>query len=401
MNRRRGGIDSGIVLLGLIAFVVVVAIVFLVLQLRTDVVAESVREGRPIVAAFLVSRDDALLCTELLLFQPTTGKVALFDIPGEWGDILAELGRMDRIDLLYERGSPGKFIAKVATLLDVSIPWYVEMSVDEVEELVDLLDGLELFIANPVDLPDADPPALLPSGSLVLDGAKVREFLLYNDPDEADIDRRARYQKFVEALLKRIGRRSQYVLHPEVLREVGRIVSTNLGSRAFKSFIGELANVDADHIVPKQVHGDRVAVDDQVLLFPHFEGNLIRESIRQTLVSLANVEVVGEDELTVVLQILNGTGRNGLASRTAQLISDFGYDVLPAANADRSDYENTIVISNTGDISKAQQVAKLIRCSRVEVREAENAPDASAALNERADVTIILGLDFDGRYCQE
>lgn len=399
MKRTRSGLDSGIIILSLIVVVIVAAVIILVVQLRTDDVAEAIREEEPIAVAFLVSDDEKLLCTEVLLYHPRTAKAALFDVPGEWGDVLEESDRMDRIDRLYEAGNPDEFLEKISVLLDLDISWKFELGLEEVELLVDLLEGLELFIANPVEM-IGEQITLLPSGSLVLDGAKVRAYLSFEDPEEADLDRRARYQKFVQALLKRLGSRTEYLERDEVFRAFEGYVSTDMSTRALRSFVGELSRLNADYLVPKHVHGDRVRVDDQVLLFPHYKGNLIRESIRQTLDSLANVEVIGEEELVVTLKILNGTEKSGLASRTSQLFGDFGYDVLPASNADRNDYEHTMVISHSGNLSEAQQIANLIRCSRIEVEEQTSAFELELS-GQDADVTIILGMDFDGRYCKE
>ena len=399
--KRRKGIDKGIVILLLIVVVVAVASVFLVFQLRTNDVAEAIREGDPIVTAILVNDGERLLATEVLVYHPLTAKAAIFDIPGEWGDVIETVGRMDRIDLLYSGRSPATYIEKIENLLDIDIPWYLEMNLEQVEATVDILGGLEMFIANPVEMITDDKTVLLPSGSLVLDGAKIVEFLSYEDADEADLDRRARFQKYVQALVSRIGVQRDIVMSDPVFPVLYDMFSTNLSSRSFRSFVEEIANLNADYMVPKHVRGERVVVDEQELLFPHFKGNLIRESIRQTLVSLANIEVIGDDELIVVLDIRNGTENNGLASRTAQLFVDFGYDVLPASNAENFEYENTSIISNSGDISKAQQVASLIRCSRVEIASEPLPGSNGESFDERADVTIILGKDFDGRFCKE
>ena len=399
--KRRKAIDKGIVVLLLIVVVVAVASVFLVFQLRTNDVAEAIREGDPIVTAILVNDGERLLATEVLVYHPLTAKAAIFDIPGEWGDVIETVGRMDRIDLLYSGRSPATYIEKIEDLLDIAIPWYLEMNLEQVEATVDLLGGIEMFIANPVEMITDEKTVLLPSGSLVLDGAKIVEFLSYEDTEEADLDRRARFQKYVQALVSRIGVQRDFVLSDPVFAVIYDMFSTNLSNRSFRSFVEEIANLNADYMVPKHVRGERVVVDEQELLFPHFKGNLIREGIRQTLVSLANIEVIGDDELTVVLDIRNGTEINGLASRTAQLFVDFGYDVLPASNAENFDYENTRIISISGDISKAQLVASLIRCSRVEIAAESLSGNNGESFDERADVTIILGKDFDGRFCKE
>ncbi len=397
MKRKAGGIDKSYILLGLIVVVLVSTVVFLSIQLRTDKIADAVREGRPIPMVFLVSEDDTLLFTELFLYDSNTGKAAVFDIPGEWGDVIDSLGRMDRIDVLYEERKPEAYITKLERLLAIELPYYIRMSLDGVERTVDLLEGIGLFIANPVEITDGEELVLLPSGSLTLDGSKVRAFVSYTDPEEADIDRRGRHQKFTQSLLKRIGERVDYLVTDSVFSFFDSSIDTNLSSRALESFVKEMQRLNTDYIVPKHVHGDRVMVDEKELLFPHYKGNLIRESIRQTLESLANTEIVGGDDLMVTLEVLNGTNNTGLAERTARLLADFGYDVVRFGNADRNDYEHTRIVANTPDSGPARQVAGLIQCDSVDTKEDTELPQVN---NTAIDVTIILGMDFDGRYCK-
>jgi hypothetical protein len=51
-----------------------------------------------------------------------------------------------------------------------------------------------------------------------------------------------------------------------------------------------------------------------------------------------------------------------------------------------------VVIDQTGDIENARRVAAIIECTRIQSRTDEGA-------GRTADVTVILGRDFDGRIC--
>ena len=383
--------DTGILILIIIAVIITATAVFLAFQLRTDTITDNVKNGEPINVVFLIRDDTTLLFTEFFLYQPLTGKAALFDIPGEWGAVIEPINKMDRIDVLYKPNSPVDYIDKIELLLDISIPYYIELSLDEVERLVDLIEGIEMFIANPVEISNEASLVLIPSGSVLLDGRKTRDYISYIDGDETDIEYRQRHQKFVQSLIKRMGERATYIQNEDVFEMLKTNFHTNLSKRALLSFLNELPKLNADHIIPQRVHGDEKEVDDQILLFPHRDGAIIRESVRQTLDSIANAELIGEDELIAVLEILNGTDRNGLASRTKQLFVNYGYDVLRYDNAEKDDYEHTIVISRTGHISDAHKIAVLIKC--------DNVIEEPLTSDQNIDVTIILGNDFDGRYC--
>ncbi|MFP4563680.1 MAG: LytR C-terminal domain-containing protein [Spirochaetia bacterium] len=120
----------------------------------------------------------------------------------------------------------------------------------------------------------------------------------------------------------------------------------------------------------------------------------------QTLDSLASTETASGEELMISVEILNGTNRNGLASRTAQLFKSFGYEVVHVANAESFDYEATLVLDRSGNINKAQKVANIITCKHVNTVLEEIPEEAETEPDKIVDVTIILGKDFDGRYCK-
>ena len=393
--------DKSWLILTLIVLVAIGAGIILFIQLRIDKISEDIKEGRGINIAFFVTDQETLLFTELFLFDPVTGKAALFDIPGHWGDVIESLERVDRIDFLYDPSNPTEYREKISSLLEINIPYHFEMDLQGVEKLVDLLEGLEMFIANPVELIEEDRLVLLPSGSLILDGRKIRVFISYSISDESDIERRARHQKFIQAFLRGIAEYSEILQRDDVYPFLRGNINTNIGKRALLALIEHMPKLDLEHIVPKAVHGDEVSVDGQIILFPHFEGELIRESVRQTVQSLANTEILTVEEQTVVVEILNGTPRAGLAARTAHLFANFGYDIAPVENADRDDYENTTIISRRDNMATAQRIAGIINCTSV--RSEPSSPDAISQelASSAVDVTIILGMDFDGRYCKE
>jgi hypothetical protein len=102
------------------------------------------------------------------------------------------------------------------------------------------------------------------------------------------------------------------------------------------------------------------------------------------------------------VEILNGTTVTGLAGRTAELFGSFGYDVISIGNADRNDYENTVIINRTGLQDMVLAFGDVIRCSNVRtdfpVSDEEEVDLNVQNLNYQADLTLIIGKDFNGRY---
>jgi len=393
MLRRKRKWDKSILLLILIVVIILSAGVFGYFQLRTDLFTETLKRGDPVAVLFCLSGDQEYRFFEILLYDPDTNRAAIVYIPGNVGMIIESLKKVDRIDVLYNREDIDPLIAKIEELVAIDIPFYIDLQDREVRNQVDFLGGLELFIPNPVDITVEGRRVLLPSGSVVLDGDKIRDFISYREEMENDVDRVGRKQRFLQSLLKKIAE-SDLLTKKNLFATFRRYMSTNLSPRALISFIAEMRKLDNEKIIFQRVLGSTRVVDGKELLFPHFDGQLLKEIVKQIEDIISSQEPFMEEELTVAIEVLNGTSVGGLARRAANVFQSFGYDVVSVANADNSDYQKTVVLDRKGRMAAAERIAELIQCQRVYSRLEE---DGDLSI----DVTIILGTDFDGRYCKE
>ena len=465
--RRRGGFDKGFLLLLVIILILAGTGVFLYAQIRTDKVAELVKKGKPFTIALFVTdksnivtwrdvpqtstsapdgaptgdtassaasngssttqgapspgtaavpaENNQLLFTELFSYDPKTHKGALLDVPGNVGSLINSIQKIDRIDMLFKPGKVYAYKNKIASMVGSPIPLYLETDISDIPKIVDLLGGLNLFIANPVDESKTNPMVMLPSGSITLDGAKVQSYLSYKAPSDSDIEVISRRQRFVQALLKAIGEHAALFDKSGVYPAFKSWITTDMNRRSMLSFIDQISKLDAEKMVFQRVLGVDRTVDNQQLLFPHYDGRLLRETMQQTLASLANPQSLSNEALSVRLQILNGTLVSGLAHRTSQIFQSFGYDVVSVGNADNQSYAHTEIIDRTGNLAQAQKVGSIIKCSQIQSKPLAPAPTLPAGSTPKTgqssqtapplssptyDVTVILGQDFDGRYCK-
>ncbi|MGE5174874.1 MAG: LytR C-terminal domain-containing protein [Hyphomicrobiales bacterium] len=84
------------------------------------------------------------------------------------------------------------------------------------------------------------------------------------------------------------------------------------------------------------------------------------------------------------VELLNGSGRSGLAGAMASYLRDGGFDVMVVNNADRSDYRNTIVVDRKGEGDPAKTVAEYLGTRHV---------IEQLSSQEMIDVTVIVGRD--------
>lgn len=75
-------------------------------------------------------------------------------------------------------------------------------------------------------------------------------------------------------------------------------------------------------------------------------------------------ERVAEDPILISeiiqLEVLNGCGVPGLASRFTSTLRDYGFDVVESGNFDNFDMTETIIISRNGNMENARQVASAL-----------------------------------------
>ncbi len=86
----------------------------------------------------------------------------------------------------------------------------------------------------------------------------------------------------------------------------------------------------------------------------------------------------------VRVQVLNGSGEGGVATRVATFLREGGFQVVEVRNADRSDYFATLVIARRAALDDARRVARYLGGPPV-IRQAWD--------SELAEVTVVLGSD--------
>ena len=92
----------------------------------------------------------------------------------------------------------------------------------------------------------------------------------------------------------------------------------------------------------------------------------------------------GEQRHVIRVQVLNGSGQGGIASRVASELREGGFRVVEVKNADRSDYFATLVVARRADLESARAVARYLGGPPI-IRQAWS--------SDLAEVTVVLGSD--------
>lgn len=90
----------------------------------------------------------------------------------------------------------------------------------------------------------------------------------------------------------------------------------------------------------------------------------------------------------IQLEVLNGCGITGIATRFTDKLREYGFDVVETGNYDHFDVSKTFVISRSGQMENAYRLANALGISQEQVIR-EQSPDFYL------DVTLIIGSDYE------
>lgn len=390
--------QKGILFIAIIFVVVVAVSIIFTMSLKTNVVEENMKDSPVLRCLFVVEDEDkSSLFTNVIIYYPSSKKAAIVNVPGHTGAIWQSLGRVDKIEKVYENAGITAYKNEIEKLLGLKLPFYAVVTLDNFIKMSDYLGGMRVFISEPIDcISDSGERWLLPSGAVNLDGDKISTYLHYRLEDETESDVQERYQNVMAAFMTGLHDKKFSIFSGKHYKKYAECFTTNVDEEEQETLFRNLAEADSESIIRQTITGSIRNVDGQQLLFPLNNGEFIKEAVKQTTTMLASTDGSLTSRV-YVLEIKNGTTVQGLARNTSILFQNASYDVLSAVNADSNDYERTIIIDHIGNEEVAKMVGEFIHCTNIRQPSVE---EEMEEMNSEAsvDFTIILGRDFDGRY---
>lgn len=384
---------SAIFLFVIFAIIVSVTIVISI-SLKEDPIKKTM-ENDPVVKILFVHTDDErnILSTDILVYCPGSDQAVSFNILGNTGAIYKSINRVDRIDAVYKELGIETYKAEIEKLVGKKIPFTVEWTISDLEFFADYLGGLNVFVPLPVD--EVGPEGekwLLPSGAVSLDGDKIKIYETYKLSSESQNEVEDRRQAVFTSLLASFRDNKKIFNNEKIFSIFAKHFKTNVDYKNFYRLMMQVSAIDTERIVTQTITGSiRTVESGQTLLFPLYDGQLIKDVMDQSISSLVTGDY-GNQNRAYVLSIQNGTAVQGLARNTSFLMQSAGYEVLEISNAPAT--EKTLIINRIGNSEAAKALGKFIRCSNIID---ENYLEEDSSGSAKADFTLILGKDFDGR----
>ncbi|MGC9357071.1 MAG: LCP family protein [Anaerolineae bacterium] len=303
----------------------------------------------------------------------------------------------------YPGGGPALAMETVQYNLGINVDHYVRLNFQGFIDLVDEIGGIDIYVEETIDdplYPDYNygyDPLYIEAGQHHFEGEMALKYARTRH-GSSDFDRIRRQQQVALAVLEKVS--DPVVLTrlvakaPDLYAKVEDSVSTDL----------KLDQIIALGVLATQVNREEIrsaAIDENCVEdWTTPEGDMvlvpIRERMREKRDYLFGIgPATGEQEESeqATISILNGTATPGLAGSTAEYLEANGIQIAIFDNADRQDYDSSLVILNRDKPNTAERITKLLELPGSSIVRGDN-PTAEY------DVVVILGSDYANRISQ-
>lgn len=379
---------------------------------------------------------DTIMITSI---KPSTKQVSLFSIPRDLTIPLEGRGwnKINSVNAFAEAKEPGSgglaTSQAIGHLLDSPIDYYLRVDFDGFERIIDEVGGVDVYVDNtlddysyPIRGREEDPNynnrfehLHVNSGWQHMNGELALKFARSRHGvggEGTDFARARRQQKIIEAVREKVLS-ANILLNPKkvsaIISEIDNNISTNLKIWEMVKLFGLVKDVNKDNIINKVLDNspsgllvDGVGDTGAYILTPragdfseviYLFNNLFGTPPASQNSRSQNEKVKDDIKVTV----LNGTWVNGLGSRVAVTLENYGITVVQIGNSSRQNFEKS-VIYDLGYGAKRSSLEFLKEKTGANI--APTLPDwlkedvAAAAKNgqiEQPDFIIILGTDAD------
>ena len=344
----------------------------------------------------------------VISIDPQNKSVSMLSIPRDLWVSIPDYNEHNRINAAhlfgdardYPGGGPALAKKTVQYFLGIPIHNYVRINFAGFEKIVDTIGGITINVEQAIHddkYPDEHYGYMtvdIPAGVQKMNGATALQYARVRH-GSSDFYRARRQQQVLTAIKdKAMSLDIPLTSIPQLVVALGNAMSTDL-SLADLEYLARLArevrpeNIRSGIIDESMTTGTKTPEGWDVLI-PN------RERIRELVDELfaeptanghpadAPVDLLIQE--AAKLEVLNGTGDVGLAERTAAYLSKQGYLIGSYANADRSDYAQTIIIDYAGKPQTVKSLAELLKVPTENIR--------SESHSMGVNVRVILGRDY-------
>jgi len=271
------------------------------------------------------------------------------------------------------------------------IDYVAQINFDGFAKIIDALGGItidvpKLIVDDEYPTPDFGTRHIeFQPGVQHMDGATALIYARTRHAD-SDFDRGARQQQVMRAIvdeLRKRGKLGQVLMIPRLLDGLNGSVTTTLPIARLDVLAG--LGWLASGIDPSQIGQVRISPETA----PNYQedgSDLVWDPNDIRAVVNTFLTRPSEADEAASVQVLNGTGVDGLAGEVTGQLEQADFTVIPAADAPTTDVQKTVIYDLKGKPRTSQRLAALLHAELA-------AGPPPAGLESPADIVVILGQD--------
>ncbi|MEK9727824.1 MAG: LCP family protein [Candidatus Margulisiibacteriota bacterium] len=347
-------------------------------------------------------------------------KIRALSIPRDTRVNIEGVG-ISKINHAYAYGGIDLLKKTTAEFLSIPIHNHIILNADGLMSIVDELGGISVNIEKPMVYDDfaGNLHINFEPGLNHLTGKSLLKYIRFRNDSEGDIGRIKRQQDVINQVFEKVFNFKTLIISPKLIRiflaSVKSDISFQDASRWLNHFMASKSDLDFDFYTvpgsiriikgvsywrPNIVYLDNLITktfvdyqfsDQQKALKPEkrFVSKSQIKRVKQQIV-LDNQQLI-KNETPILVEVLNGNGIAGLASKTARFLKDHNLVITNVDNSESFNYKNTVIVDWKGNLEKSLKIAKLLNVdpANIVVYDRPNKP---------LDITLVLGLNWSENY---
>lgn len=339
-------------------------------------------------------RSDTLL---VLRVDPNENSLSMLSLPRDTQVQVPALG-WQKLSHVNPLGGPELTVKAVSdTLNDLPIDRYIRVGTGAFRELVDLVDGVEVFVDRPMHYVDNTQGLkidLLP-GWQTLNGKEASDFARFRTDELGDIGRVQRQQAVIKALRQRLNSASVLPRLPQLIRVMHKHIDTNISSQEMRALVSLALQIEPENFKQVMLPG-RYSYPGEFptsywVFDPRGRDRVLREYFHMYWMGNAWSDYSGtsvssgRSPKSLRIAIQNATGEPNIARQLAQKLQKQGFYNLYLVEDWSVEVLYTQIIVQKGDIVGANYLKRVLDKGKVE---------ASSTGDVHSDLTIRIGKDW-------
>jgi LCP family protein required for cell wall assembly len=340
-------------------------------------------------------RSDTIM---ILRIDPKSSQASLLSLPRDLWVPIAGTGGRQRINTAINAG-PARLIDTIQQDFNIPIHHYIQVDFFGFQQLVDALDGVPVYFAQPVrdrntGLDVKGSGCVTLSGDQALAFARSRHYEVFTDgrwrtDPTGDLGRISRQQDFIRRAIKQSvakGVRNPMVLNDLIGVAVKNVtIDDQLSARDIFQLGRRFRSFNPDNLLMYDVPAVDANIGGAAVL------RLDEQGAGKVFDIFRGVQPGDVAPSSVRVRVLNGTGTSGQAGEVARSLANVGFVVTGTGDAESFGLPRTTVRYTAGNEAAADLVARWVD-GGADLQQVDQVSDAQVA--------IVVGRDWHGLRSQ-